>query len=76
MGVYEQIKQAFQDIIAPKIRTLQVEIRRLDGKIDSLKAEIVSEIRRLDTPLDSLERELELGILVPLHPWPGNGRGG
>ena len=62
MGVYEQIKQAFQDIVAPEIKTLQVEIRRLDGKIDSMKAEMLSEIRRLDTRLDSLERELKLAI--------------
>ena len=86
MGVYEQIKQAFQDIIAPEIKTLQLEIRRLDekvgitsqrldGKIDSSKAEILSEIRRLDTRLDSLERELKLGISILLHPWPENGRG-
>jgi len=108
MGVYEQIKQALQDIIAPEIKTLQVEIRRLDeriesgvrrldekiessfgrldekvgttsqrldGKIDSRKAEMISEIRRLDTRLDSLERDLKLGISIPLHPWPGNGRG-
>ena len=64
MGVYEQIKQAFQDIVAPEIKTLQVEIRRLDGKIDSLKGEIISEIRRLDTRLDSLERELKLAIEI------------
>ena len=64
MGEYEQIKQAFQDIVAPEIKTLQVEIRRLDGKIDSLKSEIVSEIRRLDTRLDSLERELKRAIEI------------
>lgn len=64
MGVFEQIKQAFQDIVAPEIKTLQVEIRRLVGKIDSLKAEIISEMRRLDTRLDSLERELKLAIEI------------
>jgi cell division septum initiation protein DivIVA len=68
MGVYEQIKQAFQDIVAPEIKTLQIEIRRLDGKIDSMKAEITFEIRRLDTRLDSLERELKLGIFLPIRP--------
>ncbi len=62
MGVYEQIKQAFQDIVAPEIKTLQVEIRPLDGKIDSMKAEMLSELHRLDTRLDSLERELKLAI--------------
>lgn len=36
MGVYEEVKQALQDIVAPELKALQVEIRRLDEKIDSL----------------------------------------
>lgn len=34
MGVYEEVKQALQDIVAPELRALQVEIKRLDEKID------------------------------------------
>ncbi len=52
MGVYEEVKQALQDIVAPELKTLQVEIRRLDEKIDSLKAEITIEIKRLDEKID------------------------
>jgi len=52
MGVYEEVKQALQDIITPELKTLQVEIRRLDEKIDSLKAEITTEIKRLDEKID------------------------
>ncbi len=33
MGVYEQVKKALQDIVAPEIRVLQVEIKRFDEKI-------------------------------------------
>jgi len=33
MGVYEEIKQALQDIVAPELRSLQTEIKRLDGKL-------------------------------------------
>lgn len=73
MSVYEQVKSAFQDIIAPEIRALQVEIKRLDAKIDqldekfstkldSLEGKLISEIRRLDTRIDSLERELKVAI--------------
>jgi prefoldin subunit 5 len=62
MGGFEQINQACQDIAAPEIKTLQAEIRHLNGRMDSLSAEIVSEIRRLDTRLDSLEPELKLAI--------------
>lgn len=63
MGVYEEVKQALQDIVAPELRALHVEIKRLDEKIDSgmqrldekidsLKSEITSEIRRLDEKID------------------------
>lgn len=63
MGVYEEVKQALQDIVAPELRALQVEIKRLDEKIDSgmqrldekidsLKSEITSEIRRLNEKID------------------------
>ncbi len=63
MSVYEEVKQALQDIVAPELKALQVEIRRLDEKIDSLdeklttrmdslKAEITTEIKRLDEKID------------------------
>lgn len=37
MSVYEQVKQALQDVVAPELKAIQVEIRRLDSRIDSLK---------------------------------------
>lgn len=52
MGVYEEVKQALQDVVAPEIRSLQAEIKRLDQKTDSLKAEILTEIRRRDEKID------------------------
>ena len=52
MGVYEEVKQALQDIVAPELRSIQVEIRRLDDKIDSIRNEIGTEIRRLDEKVD------------------------
>jgi len=33
ISVYDQVKKALQDIIAPEIRSLTVEIKRLDEKI-------------------------------------------
>ena len=51
-GVYEEVKQALQDIVAPELRSIQVEIRRLDDKIDSIRNEIGTEIRRLDEKID------------------------
>ncbi len=63
MGVYEEVKQALQDIVAPELKAIQVEIKRLDEKIDSgflrldekidsLKSEVTSEIKRLDEKID------------------------
>ncbi len=61
-NVYEQVKQAIQDVVAPnlakiegKIEALTVEIRRLDEKIDSLRNE--TNIR-----FNSLEDKLETGL--------------
>lgn len=62
MGVYEEVKQALQDIVAPELRSLQAEIKRLDEKIDSQKSELLSEIKRLDGKVDSLKSEVTTEI--------------
>ncbi len=80
MGVYEDVKQALQDVVAPEIRSLQAEIKRLeetirgeikrlDQKTDSLKAEILTEIRRLDEKIDA---QFKSGnVWLPSKPkWP------
>ena len=36
MGVYDQIKKAFQDVFVPEIHELRGEIRRLDQKVDGI----------------------------------------
>ncbi len=66
MGVYDQVKTAFQDIIAPEIRaihgeieTLRVVIRRLDEKIDSLRNELNAKIDALDGKLVAEIRRLD-----------------
>lgn len=71
MAVYDQIKKAFQDIVAPEIRALQgdikalhVEVKRLDDKIESSRRELIAEIRRIDGRLDSLDHELKVAIEV------------
>jgi peptidoglycan hydrolase CwlO-like protein len=62
MSVYEQVKQALQDIVAPELKALQIEIRRLDekidGKITSLRAEMLTEFKRVDEKIDSLDNRL------------------
>lgn len=76
VGVYDQIKKAFQDLIAPELRTIRGDIRVLDQKVDgvdqkveslrtvmvSLKGKLLAEIRRLDTRIDGVDRELRTAI--------------
>lgn len=62
MSVYEQVKQALQDIVAPELKSIQVEIRRLDSRIDSLKSETISRIDSLDNKIDSLKSEIATEI--------------
>ncbi|MBF8275443.1 MAG: hypothetical protein HW390_516 [Candidatus Brocadiaceae bacterium] len=62
MSVYDQIKQALQDIVAPEIKAPQIEITRLDEKIDnrfsSLDEKIDTRFISLDGKIDSLRREM------------------
>ena len=76
VGVYDQIKKALQDLIAPElhairgdIHAIRADIRMLDQnidgvdyKIDSLKGELLAEIRRLDARIDGVDRELRTAI--------------
>jgi peptidoglycan hydrolase CwlO-like protein len=55
MGIYEEVKQALQDVVAPELRALQTEIKRLDEKIDLLRN---VEIKRIDEKIDFLKSEI------------------
>jgi prefoldin subunit 5 len=69
MGIfnfYDAAKRAIQDVVSPdlqflkgQLQALSVEIRRLDEKIDSKHAEVLSEIRQLDGRIEALERQLD-----------------
>ena len=66
-NIYEQVKQAIQDVIAPdlakidgKIDVLGAEIKRLDEKIDSKHNEAVGFFQRLDEKIDSLHNEMNI----------------
>ncbi|MCL5408959.1 MAG: hypothetical protein M1135_02945 [Candidatus Omnitrophica bacterium] len=61
-NIYEQVKQALQDIVAPELQGIKIEIKRLDEKIDSVKNETLSEIKRLDSKIDSLDKSLNSRI--------------
>lgn len=54
----ESIKKLFQDIVVPELREIRIEIKRLDEKIESVRAEMHSEIKRLDEKIDFLRTEM------------------
>lgn len=76
VGVYDQIKSVFQDIVAPEIHSLRGEIGSLRSEVQglgirvdslrvemgSMKSELLAEIRRVDTRIDGVDRELRMAI--------------
>ena len=46
------------------MKAVQVEIRRLDDRINSQKAEIVAEIRRLDEKIDNVDQKIDTAIQI------------
>ncbi len=58
MGVYDQIKSAFQDIIAPELHALRGEIRLVDQKLVGLDQTIDGVDTRLNIKLDGVRSEM------------------
>ncbi len=64
--MYDTVKQAFQDIIAPQIEglkgeitALRTEIRRLDEKIDGVRGELALTRQHLDDKIGALGQRLD-----------------
>ena len=55
MGVYDQIKTAFQDIIAPEVHALRGDIRVLDQRIIALDQKIDGVDARLSDKIDGVD---------------------
>ena len=55
--VYDQIKKAFQDIVAPELHALRGDIRVLDQRIVGLDQKIDGVDARLATKIDGLRSE-------------------
>jgi len=58
MGVDDQIKSAFQDIIAPELHALRGEVRLVDQKLVGLDQKVDSVDTRLSIKLDGLRSEM------------------
>lgn len=74
-NTYDTVKQAFQDLIAPQLAEIKgeingsriemrTEIRRLDEKIDSLRAELSLTRQHLDEKVSMLSRRLDEALEV------------
>ena len=59
MGVYDQIKKAFQDVIAPELHELRGEIRRLDQRVESVDHKIDGVDARMGARLDALHDKID-----------------
>ena|SRR5438874_7580242 len=57
VGVYDQIKKAFQDVIAPELHALRGDIRVIDSRIAGLDQKIDGVDARLTVKIDSLRTE-------------------
>src|SRR5215475_12872539 len=58
MGVYDQIKRAFQDLIAPELHAIRGDLRLLDQKIEGVDARLTTKIDAIDQKIDSVKSEL------------------
>jgi hypothetical protein len=55
MGLYDQVKSAFQDLIAPELHAIRGDIHRLDQKVDGVDARLTTKI---DSGIGSLRTEV------------------
>ena len=58
VGVYDQIKKAFQDVIAPELHALRGDIRVIDSRIAGLDQKIDGVDARLTVKIDALRTEV------------------
>ncbi len=62
VGVYDQIKKALQDLIAPELHAIRGDIRLLDQKIDGVDARLTAKMDALDQKIDGLDARLTTRI--------------
>lgn len=62
MGVSDQIKTAFQDIIAPELHALRGDIRLLDQKIAGVDQKIDGVDQKLSQKIDTVDTRLTVKL--------------
>jgi chromosome segregation ATPase len=72
VGIYDQVKAAIQDLVAPalheirgdiqairaEVQGVRVDIRRLDEKIDNVDARLTTRLDSLQAQMGSMKNEL------------------
>ena len=58
MGIYDQIKAALQDFVAPELQAIRADIRGLDQKIDDVDTRLNIKIDSLQAQMGSMRNEL------------------
>jgi hypothetical protein len=65
VGIYDQVKTAIQDIVAPalheirgELQGIRADIRRLDEKIDNVDARLTVRIDSVQAQMGSMKNEL------------------
>ena len=64
--VIEEIREMFQNLIAPQLEGIRGDIRAVDVKVESFRRELLSEIRRVEEVLSTdfvrLEQKVDLRL--------------
>jgi hypothetical protein len=63
-GLYETVKQAIQDVIAPDLERIKGELVGARGELKGLDARIGSIEKRIDEGLAGLRNETRAGLLA------------
>ena len=58
MGIYEPIKAAIQDLLAPELQAIRGDLRRLEQKIDDVDARLTIKIDSVQAQMGSMKNEL------------------
>jgi hypothetical protein len=58
VGVYDQIRSVFQDIVAPEIHALRGDVQAVRGEVQGLRGELTARIDSLRGEMDSLRAEM------------------
>jgi hypothetical protein len=62
VGIYDQIKKAFQDLVAPEVHALRGDVRVLDQRIAGLDQKIERKFGALDQKIDAVDARLTIRI--------------